>query len=77
FLGKPLKNPIGLAAGFDRNGEAIRSLVELSGFGLVEIGSVTPIPQKGDARPREFRLQEDEVDTIPTSVHDYLRCPPF
>ncbi|EPB78871.1 dihydroorotate oxidase [Ancylostoma ceylanicum] len=60
FLGKTLKNPIGLAAGFDKNGEAIRSLAELSGFGLVEIGSVTPIPQKGDARPREFRLQEDE-----------------
>ncbi|VDO83144.1 unnamed protein product [Heligmosomoides polygyrus] len=60
FLGKQLKNPIGLAAGFDKNGEAIRSLAELSGFGLIEIGTVTPIPQKGNPRPRVFRLLEDE-----------------
>ncbi|WKY10724.1 hypothetical protein Q1695_002801 [Nippostrongylus brasiliensis] len=60
FLGLPLKNPIGLAAGFDKNGEAVRSLAEISGFGLVEIGSVTPIPQEGNPKPRVFRLLEDE-----------------
>ncbi|WKX90703.1 hypothetical protein Q1695_009504 [Nippostrongylus brasiliensis] len=61
FLGKHLKNPIGLAAGFDKNGEAIRQLAELSGFGLIEIGTVTPIPQQGNPRPRIFRLPEDEA----------------
>ncbi|CAJ0595013.1 unnamed protein product [Cylicocyclus nassatus] len=60
FLGKSLKNPVGLAAGFDKNGKAIRPLAELSGFGLIEIGSVTPIPNKGNPRPRLFRLEEDE-----------------
>ncbi|ETN70857.1 dihydroorotate oxidase [Necator americanus] len=60
FLGKPIRNPIGLAAGFDKNGEAIRSLAEMSGFGIIEIGSITPIPQKGNHRPRVFRLKEDE-----------------
>ncbi|KHJ83374.1 dihydroorotate oxidase [Oesophagostomum dentatum] len=61
FLGKHLKNPVGLAAGFDKNGEAIVPLAELSGFGLVEIGSVTPIPQPGNPKPRVFRLVEDEA----------------
>ncbi|VDO24465.1 unnamed protein product [Heligmosomoides polygyrus] len=60
FLGMHLKNPVGLAAGFDKNGEAVRSLAEFSGFGLVEVGSVTPIPQEGNAKPRVFRLLEDE-----------------
>ncbi|KAK6052997.1 dihydroorotate oxidase [Cooperia oncophora] len=60
FLGKQLRNPIGLAAGFDKNGEAIRPLAEWSGFGLIEIGTVTPIPQQGNPRPRVFRLLEDE-----------------
>ncbi|PIO62612.1 hypothetical protein TELCIR_15826 [Teladorsagia circumcincta] len=64
FLGKQLKNPIGLAAGFDKNGEAIRPLAEWSGFGLIEIGTVTPIPQQGNPRPRLFRLLEDEVIEI-------------
>ncbi|KAJ1348078.1 hypothetical protein KIN20_003299 [Parelaphostrongylus tenuis] len=60
FFGKRLKNPIGLAAGFDKNGEAIRSLAKLSGFGFIEIGTVTPIPEQGSPRPRLFRLIEDE-----------------
>ncbi|KAE9420569.1 hypothetical protein Angca_003924, partial [Angiostrongylus cantonensis] len=60
FFGKHLKNPIGLAAGFDKNGEAIRSLAKLSGFGFIEIGTVTPIPEQGSPRPRLFRLIEDE-----------------
>ncbi|CAJ0591142.1 unnamed protein product [Cylicocyclus nassatus] len=61
FLGRHLKNPIGLAAGFDKNGEAIRPLAKVSGFGLVEIGTVTPIPQPGNPRPRVFRLLEDQA----------------
>jgi dihydroorotate dehydrogenase len=58
--GKPLKfpGPIGLAAGFDKNGCAISELFQL-GFSFVEIGSVTPQPQDGNAKPRSFRLVED------------------
>ncbi|KAL7535475.1 hypothetical protein ACHAXR_006509 [Thalassiosira sp. AJA248-18] len=50
--------PIGLAAGFDKNGTAIPGLFDM-GFSFVEIGSVTPLPQPGNARPRSFRLVED------------------
>ena len=50
--------PIGLAAGFDKNGTAISGLFDV-GFSYVEIGSVTPLPQPGNARPRSFRLVED------------------
>src|SRR5215470_10905684 len=56
--GRRLSNPIGLAAGFDKNAEAPDALLRL-GFGLVEIGSVTPRPQAGNPRPRLFRLAED------------------
>jgi len=56
--GRRLPNPIGLAAGFDKNAEAPDALLNL-GFGLVEIGSVTPKPQPGNPRPRLFRLPED------------------
>ena len=58
--GIPLKfpGPIGLAAGFDKNGSAIPGLFQL-GFSFVEIGSVTPQPQEGNAKPRSFRLVED------------------
>ena len=56
--GRQLANPIGLAAGFDKNAEAPDALLGL-GFGLVEIGSVTPRPQPGNPRPRLFRLAED------------------
>ena len=56
--GRPLPNPIGLAAGFDKNAEVPDALLGL-GFGLVEIGSVTPRPQAGNPRPRLFRLAED------------------
>ena len=56
--GRHLSNPIGLAAGFDKNAEAIDALLRL-GFGVVEIGSVTPRPQPGNPRPRLFRLAED------------------
>jgi dihydroorotate dehydrogenase len=55
---RTLTNPIGLAAGFDKNAEVPDALLEI-GFGLVEIGSVTPRPQEGNPRPRLFRLPED------------------
>ena len=53
--GRRLSNPIGLAAGFDKNAEVPDALLGI-GFGLVEIGSVTPRPQPGNPRPRLFRL---------------------
>ncbi|ODV91307.1 hypothetical protein CANCADRAFT_57589 [Tortispora caseinolytica NRRL Y-17796] len=55
-----LDSPVGLAAGFDKNGEAIDGLFDL-GFSYVEIGSVTPEPQPGNPKPRVFRLPEDRA----------------
>jgi len=57
-LGLRFRNPIGLAAGFDKDAMALRGLRRL-GFGLIEAGSVTPLPQPGNSRPRVFRLYED------------------
>jgi dihydroorotate dehydrogenase len=57
-FGRVLKNPIGLAAGFDKNAAALTALGRL-GFGFVEAGTVTPRPQPGNPRPRLFRLVED------------------
>jgi len=56
--GLPLPNPIGLAAGFDKDGVAIAPLAR-AGFGFLELGAVTPRPQPGNPRPRLFRLTED------------------
>ena len=56
--GRDLPNPVGLAAGFDKNAEVPDAMLDM-GFGLVEIGSVTPRPQGGNPRPRLFRLAED------------------
>lgn len=56
--GLRLSNPVGLAAGLDKNGEALHGLSRL-GFGFIECGSVTPLPQAGNPRPRLFRLTED------------------
>ncbi|ORZ30382.1 hypothetical protein BCR44DRAFT_1493895 [Catenaria anguillulae PL171] len=56
--GLPLANPVGLAAGFDKNGEAIDGMLAM-GFASVEIGSITPRPQPGNPKPRVFRLPED------------------
>lgn len=56
--GRELSNPVGLAAGFDKNAEVPDAMLDM-GFGLVEIGSVTPRPQEGNPRPRLFRLAED------------------
>ena len=58
-LGRRFTNPIGLAAGFDKNAAAGPALLRL-GFGFVETGSVTPRPQPGNPRPRIFRLTEDQ-----------------
>ena len=60
LLGLDFLNPIGLAAGFDKNAEVMKSMFSL-GFGFVEIGTVTPQAQKGNAKPRIFRLKEDEA----------------
>lgn len=57
-LGLNLPNPVGLAAGFDKDAEAVRAAFAL-GFGFVEVGSITPRPQPGNPRPRVFRLPED------------------
>lgn len=58
--GLDLPNPIGLAAGFDKNAEAVDGALA-AGFGFVEAGTVTPRPQAGNPRPRLFRLTEDEA----------------
>ncbi|KAJ1973299.1 dihydroorotate dehydrogenase [Dimargaris verticillata] len=58
--GKTVVNPLGLAAGYDKNGEAIDAMYGL-GFGLVEVGSITPAPQPGNPRPRVFRLPEEKA----------------
>jgi dihydroorotate dehydrogenase len=55
LCGLDLANPVGMAAGFDKNGEVPRPLAAM-GFGLVEIGTVTPLPQDGNPRPRLFRI---------------------
>jgi len=59
-FGLKFKNPVGLAAGFDKNGKAARQLAAL-GFGFVEVGTVTHLPQAGNPRPRLFRLPEDRA----------------
>lgn len=60
IAGLRLSNPVGLAAGLDKNAEAISGLSRL-GFGFVECGSVTPLAQAGNPRPRLFRLSEDRA----------------
>ena len=57
-FGLKFKNPVGLAAGFDKNGELIAEMAAL-GFGFVEVGTVTPLPQPGNPAPRMFRLPAD------------------
>ena len=59
-FGLNFANPIGMAAGFDKSAEAPDALLRL-GFGFVEVGTVTPKPQAGNARPRIFRLERDEA----------------
>ncbi len=57
---KDLENPIGMAAGFDKNAEVYNSLFKL-GFGFVEVGTITPLKQYGNPKPRVFRLVEDKA----------------
>ncbi|KAL4115580.1 hypothetical protein PRIC2_013741 [Phytophthora ramorum] len=57
-LGLQFPNPLGIAAGFDKDAEAMEGMLDM-GFGCVEIGSVTPQPQPGNPKPRVFRLYED------------------
>lgn len=59
-FGLKFKNPVGLAAGFDKNAEYIAEMAGM-GFGFIEIGTVTPRPQPGNDKPRMFRLVEDEA----------------
>ena len=60
LLGKTFSNPIGLAAGFDKSAEVYNSLLKL-GFGFVEVGTVTPLKQFGNSKPRIFRLEDDQA----------------
>src|ERR671937_2756438 len=59
-FGLNFPNPVGMAAGFDKHAEVPDALLRL-GFGFVEIGTVTPLPQPGNPRPRLFRLNADEA----------------
>ena len=59
-LGLDFPNPIGLAAGFDKNAEVVDAALAM-GFGFVEVGTVTPLPQPGNPRPRMFRLTTDRA----------------
>ena len=58
IFGRTFQNPVGLGAGFDKNGQYITAMPTM-GFGFTEIGTVTPKPQDGNAKPRLFRLIED------------------
>ncbi|MBE1284984.1 MAG: quinone-dependent dihydroorotate dehydrogenase [Rhodobacteraceae bacterium] len=60
LAGLDLPNPVGLAAGFDKNAEALAPLVD-AGFGFIEVGAATPRPQPGNPKPRLFRLTEDQA----------------
>ncbi|MCU0445077.1 MAG: quinone-dependent dihydroorotate dehydrogenase [Microscillaceae bacterium] len=60
LMGLQFKNPIGLAAGFDKNAELIDEFAAF-GFGFIEIGTVTPQPQAGNDKPRLFRLKPDQA----------------
>ena len=59
IFGRTFQNPVGLGAGFDKNGQYITAMPTM-GFGFTEIGTVTPKPQDGNAKPRLFRLVEDQ-----------------
>ena len=60
ICGLKLDNPIGLAAGFDKNAEAVDALLKC-GFGFIEVGAITPKPQPGNPKPRLFRLPKDQA----------------
>src|SRR5689334_20227181 len=58
--GLNFKNRVGLAAGFDKNAKYIDALARL-GFGFIEVGTITPLPQEGNPKPRLFRLKKDKA----------------
>ncbi|MEM1326120.1 MAG: quinone-dependent dihydroorotate dehydrogenase [Bacteroidota bacterium] len=60
LLGLTFQNPVGLAAGFDKDGQYINEMSSL-GFGFIEVGTVTPKPQSGNPQPRLFRLPDDDA----------------
>ena len=60
LMGLDFPNPIGLAAGFDKNAEVMHSMFSF-GFGFLEVGTITPQPQSGNSKPRVFRLSEDKA----------------
>lgn len=60
FAGMVLPNPLGLAAGYDKNALAVGSLMR-AGFGFIEVGAATPLPQPGNPKPRLFRLSQDHA----------------
>lgn len=60
IAGLDLPNPVGLAAGFDKNATAVKPLLQ-SGFGFIEVGAATPLPQPGNPKPRLFRLTPDRA----------------
>ena len=60
LMGLDFINPIGLAAGFDKNAEVMHSMFSF-GFGFLEVGTITPQPQSGNSKPRVFRLSEDKA----------------
>ncbi len=60
LLGMHFSNPLGIAAGFDKNGEVPDAMLKL-GFGFAEVGTTTPRPQSGNPKPRIFRLQQDRA----------------
>jgi len=84
LLGKNFPNPIGMAAGFDKSAEVYNSLLKL-GFGFVEVGTVTPLKQFGNPKPRIFRLEDDQalinrlgfnndgIETIKTRIKSNLK----
>ena len=59
-MGLEFPNPVGLAAGLDKNGECIDAFAAM-GFGFIEVGTVTPLPQAGNEKPRIFRITEAEA----------------
>ncbi len=59
IFGLDFVNPLGLAAGFDKNVEVVNNMLNL-GFGFVEAGTITPVAQYGNEKPRVFRLKEDQ-----------------
>ncbi|HRO14454.1 MAG TPA: dihydroorotate dehydrogenase (quinone), partial [Paracoccus sp. (in: a-proteobacteria)] len=60
LAGLDLPNPVGLAAGYDKNAVAVGALTR-AGFGFIEVGAATPRPQPGNPRPRLFRLTQDQA----------------